>query len=943
VSDEIVGRAAELAAVERCLDLASRSTAALVLEGEAGIGKTTIWGTAVDAARARGWLVLASRPARSEQALTLGALSDVFGGLPDDASAVLPEPQRHALEVALLRAEPSGRPPDQRALSVAAAGLLRSLAFEGRPVLLAIDDAQWLDESSAVVLAYAIRRLADRPLGLVVSVRTGLASAASDAILGAAPPDRLERIAVGPLPLGSLHRLFEARLGRSFPRLALLQIEAASGGNPFYALELARVLQRSGADVVPGQPLPVPDSLGSLVAGRIRELPATTRRALLLAAAAVEPTLETLRQAGAGDPELAPAVTGDIVTVDHGAVRFTHPLLAQTVMAMAEPPEVRAAHAALAAATEGPASRARHLSLATAEPDELVATAIEAAATEARSRGATLDAAALYQSAARLTPGDAAGSGLRRALAAAECLFVDLSEIVQADAILAAAMRDLVAPEPLRAEALSLRAIIRYYHGRVPEAVELGREAVDAAGDDPVARARVLGRAAFVMMQLDLGRGLAMVDEAVRLLESASLPVDPDLLANALLLRAVGELGLVQPTRPGDVELGLALMTRDGRSWEHEGADGSAFGIARLTDDLDRAIAMTIELIRSKSGPAGDDPFNLVMLSGLLVYRGEWAEARRIAEAALKGYEREGEDVHPAWGLRGAALVAAHDGRLDDARRWAEQGLRLAAERGDVVVEVFHRQVLGFVALTTGDWAQADAHLTAATALADRIGTRHPGRFKLAGDQVEASLALGDLAKAEVAAARLDEAARIAPTPWVLAVAARSRGLLAAASGDLDAALDAFDGALAEHERLAMPFERGRTLLFKGTLHRRRREKRLADETLRAALAVFETLGALAWADRAEAELRRVGLRPHASDGLTDTERLVAELAASGLSNRRIAERSFLAPKTVGNVLGRVYEKLGIHSRAELGAQMGGGRPWDGVSEPDDEATTERA
>jgi DNA-binding CsgD family transcriptional regulator len=942
VSEEIVGRAAELAAVDRCLADAAQSSAALVLEGEAGIGKTTIWRAAVDAAHARGWLVLASRPARSEQALTLGALSDVFGGLPDDALAVLPEPQRHALEVALLRAEPSGRLPDQRALSVAAAGLLRSLALDHRPVLLAIDDAQWLDESSAVVLAYAVRRLADRPLRLVVSVRTGLGSAASDAIVGAAPPDRLERIAVGPLPLGSLHRLFEARLGRSYPRLALLQIEAASGGNPFYALEVARALQRSGADVLPGQPLPVPNSLGSLVADRIRELPATTRRALLLAAAAVEPALETLRDAGAGEPELAPATSGGIVAIDHGFVRFAHPLLAQAVLALADPPELRAAHAALAAATDSPAARARHLSQATTEPDEAVATAIERAAAEARARGATLDAATLYQSAARLTPDDAAGSGLRRALAAAECLFVDLSEIVQADAILAAALRDLMAPGPLRAEALSLRAIVRYYHGRVPEAVELGREAVDAAGDDPVVRARVLGRAAFVTMQLDLERGVAMVDEAVRLLDSAPDPVDPDLLANAVLLRAVGELGLVWPTRPGDVERGLALMTRDGRSWEHEGADGSAFGIARLTDDLDRAIAMTVELIRSKSGPAGDDPFNLVMLSGLLVYRGEWPEARRIAEAALAGYEREGEDIHPAWGLRGAALVAAHDGRLDDARRWAEQGLRLAAERGDVIVEVFHRQLLGFVALTVGDWARADAHLTAATVLADRIGTRHPGRFKLAGDQVEASLALGDVAKAEAAAARLDEAARVAPTPWVLAVAARSRALLAAAHGDLETALGAVDAALAEHERLAMPFERGRTLLVKGGLHRRRREKRLADETLREALAVFTELGAPAWADRAEAELGRVGIRPRASERLTDTELLVAELAASGLSNRRIAERSFLAPKTVGNVLGRVYEKLGIHSRAELGAQMGTARPPDGVADPEDAATAER-
>jgi DNA-binding CsgD family transcriptional regulator len=130
------------------------------------------------------------------------------------------------------------------------------------------------------------------------------------------------------------------------------------------------------------------------------------------------------------------------------------------------------------------------------------------------------------------------------------------------------------------------------------------------------------------------------------------------------------------------------------------------------------------------------------------------------------------------------------------------------------------------------------------------------------------------------------------------------------------------DVAIAAHDRLPMPFERGRTLLAKGRLHRRRKEKRLADETLREALATFEALGAPDWAAKARVELGRVGRRPHAPDTLTETERRVAELAATGLTSREIAERAFLAPKTVGNVLGRVYEKLGIHSRAELGAVM---------------------
>ncbi len=925
--EEIVGRGVELAAVERFVDRATRSFAALVLEGEAGIGKTTLWDAALAAARSRGWLILSSRPVRSEQGLTLGGLSDVFGGLDDLALAGLPEPQRHALEVALLRVAPSGTLPDQRALSVAVAGLLRSLALVERPVLLALDDAQWLDESSAAIFAYAIRRLADRPLGLVASIRAGSATAASDGLVAAAPVDRLERIAVGPLPLGSLHRLFEVRLGRSFPRLVLVRIEAASGGNPLYALEIARALQQSGAPVTLGEPLPVPESLGSLIAGRVSASPARTRRALLLAAVAADPTLESLRGAGAGAEALAPAIADGIVTLDGDVVQFSHPLLAQAVVTLATSAELRMAHAALADATRSPDARARHLGRAAVAPDEAVAVALERAGAEARYRGATLDAAALYQESARLTPDDPAGSRLRRAMAAAECLFVDLSEIVQADAILEDALRDLPAPGPLRADALSQRALIRYYHGRATEAIELGRVALDEVGDEPTLRAKVLGRVAFVTMQHDLERGVAMADEAARLLEGAPGSADPDLIANVLLLRAVGELGLVRPTRPGEIERGLRLMTRNGRSWEHEGADGSAFGIARVTDDLDRAIAMTRELIRAKSGPAGDDPFNLVMLSGLLLFRGEWQEARNLAEAALDGYLGEGADVHPAWGLRGVALVAAHDGRLADARRWAEEGLHRAVERGDAILEVFHRQILGFVALSTDAWLEADVHFREADVLADRITTRHPGRFKLAGDQVEVALTLGDVDRAARILARLDEAARIAPTPWVLAVGARSSALLAAARGDLDAAAATFDLALVEHERLAMPFERARTLLAKGRLHRRRKEKRLADTTLREALAIFESLGAPVWADRTRLELGRIGLRPRASARLTETELEVAQLAASGLTTREIGERAFLAPKTVGNVLGRVYQKLGIHSRAELGAFIAAGQP----------------
>ena len=923
VAHEVVGRGAELAAVEPFLARAGEGLAALAFEGEAGIGKSTVWQAALELAADQGWLTLASRPARSEQGMTLGGLVDLLRAVSDDELAVLPAPQRDALAVALLRAAARRSSPDQRTLSVATGSLLRQLAE--RPVLIAIDDVQFLDEGSAAVLAYALRRLADRPIGLLLAIRAGTESKASDEILDALPADRLERVPVGPLHLASLHRLFEVRLGRSFPRLVLVRVEEASRGNPLYALELGRALIRTGIPAEPHDALPVPDSLGSLIARRLSLLPADARRAMLLAASATDSSLATLEAAQPGfAADLRPAVEDDLTSVDRDAVRFGHPLFAQGVISLASDADRRAAHAALATATQSADARARHLAQAADGPDESVAGALADAARDARLRGATLDAASLYQDASRLTPTEDPEQRLRRSQLAAECLFVDLSEYVEADRILEAAI-DAAPAGPARADALSLRAITRYYHGRIGEAIPLGEQALAEAGDAPLLRALVLGRVGYVVMQRNLERGASLIDEAVGLLEAAGDAADPNTLANALLLRASAAFGLVQPVTRGDVERGIALITEDQRSWEKEGADGNAFALARHTDDLDRAIAMMRETIRMKSGPGGDDPFNVVMLSELLVMRGEWPEAREQAEAAMAGYEREGHDVHPAWALRGLALVAAHDGRREDARRWAEAGLRQAEERGDLVVSIFQRQILAFLAIVEERWPDANDHLSAAAEYAVKSGVRHPGRFKHAGDQVETALALGDRARARAVVARLDEAARVSPTPWVRAIGARSRALLEAADGDLDAASTTFELALLEHDLLPMPFERGRTLLAKGRLHRRRKERRLADETLREALACFESLGAPDWVAKAQIELGRVGRRPHAPDTLTETELRVAELAATGLTSREIAERAFLAPKTVGNVLGRVYEKLGIHSRAELGALIASG------------------
>jgi len=293
-----------------------------------------------------------------------------------------------------------------------------------------------------------------------------------------------------------------------------------------------------------------------------------------------------------------------------------------------------------------------------------------------------------------------------------------------------------------------------------------------------------------------------------------------------------------------------------------------------------------------------------------------------VGRSRDRGNAREGADLWPAFALRGLALVDALEGRVDEARELSTRGLELSSQGGDIVVAILHRSILGFVALSVQDLEEADRQLRVAEGLDRELGVEHPLRSRIAGDLVEAALGVGDLVRAERAVDRIERAGQAAPTPWTLAVGARCRGLLEAARGDLDASAAALERSLDEHERLPMPFERARTLLAKGRVHHRRKEKRLAGDAFAEALRVFEELGSPLWAEQARTEFARAGLRRREPDELNETELQVAELAAQGLSNQEIAQRAFLSVKTVEANLTRVYRKLGIRSRAGLARRL---------------------
>lgn len=320
----MVGREAELETGHRFLDAVERSSACLVFEGEAGMGKTTVWRETVALAEQRGHRVLACRPASAEAKLSYSGLAELLSGIEPNLIERLPVPQRRALEIALLIAAPGPRAPEPRALFTAFSSML-SLLAEGQPVVVAIDDLQWLDRASLAAVGFVIRRLGDRRVGSLLSLRVGTDAAPPADLAHALRDAHPERVAIGPLSVAALHSLISERLGRALPRPVLARIATACGGNPFYALEIAREVARRG-DLAPGESLPVPDDLLDLVSARIKRLPAATKDALLAAAALRDPVLELLDRLS-----LERAEQAGLVQISGDRVSFAHPLFATAV------------------------------------------------------------------------------------------------------------------------------------------------------------------------------------------------------------------------------------------------------------------------------------------------------------------------------------------------------------------------------------------------------------------------------------------------------------------------------------------------------------------------------------------------------------------------------------------------------------------------------------
>lgn len=482
VVEEPVGRQVERDLVGRLLDAGLGQATALVIGGAPGIGKTCLWRWSGEQARAKGFRVLRAQPAAAESKLAFAALGDLLEDAIDDMLPELSVPQTRALEIAMLRRDLSDDRFDLRAVSVACLSGLRVLA-QSEPVVVAVDDVQWLDSSTRRVLTFVARRSGADRVSFLLSLRGDPDGTEPLDLRRVLPSRRILQVRLGPLTVGALFQVIKAHLGTSVPRVALTRIAHTSGGNPFYAIELARTLDEAAPEGrLLADPLPLTGSVRSLVENRLEALPSTARWPCLLAAAASAPTHDLLATAST-ESDIADALASGILVEDRrGFITFQHPLFAAAIYDDAPSIERRRAHRRLAELAEDPEQRGRHLARATVGPDRQVARALDVAAERARRRGATDMAAELAELARELTPGSDGAERGRRGLEMSRDL-LQLGDTPNARTAATCAIEE--ADGPTRAQAFVLIARIEWLTGSSTTALQLAERALETRARSP--------------------------------------------------------------------------------------------------------------------------------------------------------------------------------------------------------------------------------------------------------------------------------------------------------------------------------------------------------------------------------------------------------------------------------------------------------------------------
>jgi DNA-binding CsgD family transcriptional regulator len=914
--DQLFGRQAELAAVHWLLDAAANEPAGLSIEGEPGIGKSAIIEAAVAEATKRTFRVLFCRGAPAEARYGYAGLADLLESVPELSSPDFPlsEPQRHALAVAMLEVDATG-PVDAAMVANATSTVLRQLASE-RPLLLAIDDLSWLDASTLTALAFAVRRLDGCPVAVLIARR-----------LDAPNPtvwdlhklvDTFRQVEVGPLRPEELHETLRAGLGVHLGRPALRRIHAATGGNPLYAIELVRALGPNAASIG-SDPLPVPGSLVEIVADRLSKVGAgahledTGLPMLYAVAAAARPTLGRLRDV-LGDSvqdRLEAAQEAGVVRIVEDRIEFAHPLLASVVLDQTPPVQRREIHSRLAAVETEPEARARHLALATLGSSAEVAEALETAAKQVVERGgAAANAAELLRLSLARTPDAEEPARLRRSHALAVALY-EAGDLSGSAAELEALIPRL--PDGTeKARALLRSGTIAWLQEPSDTARSRTTEALRYANGDDALLGQIHGRLA-VFLNTDRHRSAEHAAKAVEALERTDAN---ELYAAALCNLFHTEVLLGREPRVELLERALELESPLG-SPDQSTVPGIWYLALDQWDKARDRYATMIARDRAR-GDLSSEAGMLHRLAEVELVSDDWPAALRRADEARAAARLSGSgSVDTAAAIR--AQVLAHTGDHAAARSASLAGVDRAQAKGNGIAVITWLSVLASIAAAEGDSAEVVSLTGRAMEQYRQIGTIEPlTRLDPSQERASALVEVGALDEAEELLASMEVRHRRIPRPFLASAIARGRGLLLAARGDLDGALAASEIVLTEG-RSWRPYDRARTLLERGRLQRRARRTGAAAESLEEASSIFTSLGALVWASVAQAELERLGRRRSVGRELTPTERRVAELIATGRTNREVATELYMSPRTVEAHVTHIYRKLGVRTRAELG------------------------
>ena len=891
--DPILGRDRELARLEAAVAAAADASAVITLEAPAGAGKSAVLGAATTAAAASGAVVVRCAPAAAEADLAYAALGDLFATVPD--LSMLDEVSRFALEAALLRSDRRpGADLDARSVGSACLTVWRALAADAT-LVVAIDDVQWLDAASAAALVFAVRRLPPSGILVLATHRTdepGPRLPGTVEVLGRLSDDVVRRV---------LASRFSGEHALSGRRTAA--IVHAAGGNPLFALELARA-GSTGAD----DGLVVPRSLTEVVSRRFDGLDATELDTLAAAALAARPDVALFRRLGMIEA-VERAERAGVVSTASDRIAFTHPLFAAAVLARTPQLALRRLHLLLADAVDDPVESVLHSARGAEAADAALAARLSEIAASLMGRAAVEHAAEFAVLAARRSPTDDPARAERHITAA-------LRSFQRGDPETATAMladidtSDL--PDPVRVRELITRTYLAFSNGGAAAATRHAHDALEHCTTD-VERIEVHSLLARVDWE-DFAAAATHARRALELLEHTEVGLATRvaaMLAHAEARFMTGQ-GLDHDLFRRTIELERALSP-----FVADSAEAAYAALLKYADDIDAARDMFVELL-GRNEDEGAVPYTLSHLPLIELWAGNWDAAEDYAQRHLDAAVRTGQHDQVAQARFNVASVSVMRGDVASAHDLANEILETGRRDGDRWNERMGLSLLAQCALAEGDATTAADLLDRWHRISESMGLTEPGYCRLQPDHVEALVACGRLTDADRLAAEMRLRAADLDRPTLVASAGRVSALVAAANGDRDAAVAAAAQAVAIYATTPLVFDHARALLTLGQIHRRFREKAAARDALQHALDIFERLGADQFVARARQDLARVGLRPPAGLGLTETERRVAELAATGRTVRQVGDELFISPKTVEANLTRVYRKLGLSGRAEL-------------------------